>query len=706
MAQPLLTYACTTDPFPLQASPGEGAPAVAAVQMVATNQTGAPVTLGGMSIQLPVGPAADALTLDPTSIAVVPPAGWTQGPVQSPPGAVLYTFLPGPGAGTVPAGGSLVFMLDAIEVNQQAGTATVVVMEGSGGCDPPECPTAPVPITRFPAGWGNVEFSALTPNVSPGGSASVQWSGPAGATYTLQFYTPATGVVSVPAPGAPPLGSSGVYPGTAGPALALQQTTVFTLQVTYTAGQTPYSAQRQVTVVVVPPAPTITRFDGQLGGTPGSPALTLTWATQNADHCQLTGTSEQLDTQGTRTLPNPVDTGPILPAYTLTASGAPGLAAATAVFDTPPRITRFTGTPVVNGTGMQLQLSWDASLAESCTITGVPGVLQPSGTVTVTPTAQAPLLSEYALTATARGKSDTSTLSLQWGTQPVMQTLVPGYTALGIAASPDGRLLVAATPPSGGQEVVLLFSNTTLQPLTPTSVPVASGPGPIAIDPDGTRVFAASGTTLAAFDAQTFEPVPGSPVALPIPVGGIAVSAGGDRVFVCSASATVFVVNAQTLAVTGQFQLPEPATAAGATADGLRLVFAAQTAIYMVDAQTYAPSAPPIPLPPAMSNLFAVDSVAISPDSANAVIAGWQTTLSGQVPTMPVVDLRTQAVQLIPVSVPSGDWLGSTVLAGSPDGSRLYAAATQASFHVFGDSPPSIQTSVLLRTVVSGGIGG
>jgi DNA-binding beta-propeller fold protein YncE len=466
-------------------------------------------------------------------------------------------------------------------------------------------------------------------------------------------------------------------------------------------------------VVVVPPQPTITRFDGQLGGTPASPVLTLTWATENADHCQLTGTSELLDTQGTRPLPNPVDTGPILPAYTLTAYGAPGLPAATAVFDTPPRITRFTGTAVVNGAGMQLQLSWDTSLAESCTITGVPGALPASGTATVTPTVQAPLLGEYTLTATARGKSDTSTLSLQWGTQPVAQTQIPGYVATGMVATPDGtRLLVAASSSPGsvgaGQETVMLFSVTTLQPLAPPGVPVASGQGPIAIDPAGTRVFIASGATLAAFDAQTFEPLPGSPVALPIQGAsvcvGMAVSATGDRVFVCSsASPTVFVVNAQTLAVTGQFQLPGPATAGGATADGLHLVFAASgSVLYTVDAQTYAPSAPSIPLPAALNLLFPL-SVTITPDSSAAAVAGWQ---SAQIPTtMAVVDLRTQAVQVIPVPVPSPALWVTTVLAGSPDGSRLYAAATPASFHVFGDSPPSIQTSVFLRTVVSGGIG-
>ncbi|HEX9937119.1 MAG TPA: hypothetical protein VGB15_08345, partial [Longimicrobium sp.] len=594
---PLLTYACITDPFPLQANPASGT-AVATFQVEATNATGAAVVLEAISIQLPVGPGADALTLDPTGIVAAPPAGWKQAGAQSSPGVIVYTFLPG-GAVTLAVGDSLAFALNQVEVNQAAGTATLTVTQGSGGCAPADCPTEALLVTKFPAGWGIVEFSAVDPDVNPGEDASVQWSGPPGATYTLQYYTPATGVVNVPAPGAAPLGPMGTYPGVAAPPLPLQQTTVFTLDVAYTAGGATYSAQRQANVVVVPPAPTITRFDGQLSGPLDALVLTLTWATENATTCELTGTSEQLDAQGTRSFPNPVDTGPILPVYTLTAHGAPGLDTS-AVFEVPPRVTRFTAASAMVGESRQLVLTWATWLGEACTITGVPGVLAASGSVPVTPTAQAPLLSDYTLTATARGKTDTSTLSPQWSGQPaaqqtlpiplpMQQTLpIPGGSltpseieAALLAAAPDGGVIVT---PDGRvivpiQQAVSLFSSGTLQPLAPPSIPVATDAGTIAINPAGTRVFIAHGTTLAAYDAQTFQPTPASPVPIPVQPGsggaGLAVASTGDRVFVCSAQTTsVAVLNADTLQLVEVFQLPGPAGAVAATPDGRHLVFA------------------------------------------------------------------------------------------------------------------------------------
>jgi hypothetical protein len=576
----------------------------------------------------------------------------------------------------------------------------------------------------------------------------VQWAGPPGATYTLEYSTPATGVVNVPAPGAAALASTGQYPGDAGPALPLGQTTVFTLDVAYTAGGATYSAQRQATVVVVPPAPVITRFDGQLGGTLDSPVLTLTWATENADGCQLTGTSEQLDAQGTRPLPNPVDTGAILPVYTLTANGAPGLTT-TLVFDTPPRITRFTGTAVESEAGMQLRLAWETWLGGTCTITGVPGGLPASGSVLVTPTAQQPLASEYTLTARARGKTDTSTLSPGWSGQPAAQQTLPMG---GVAASPLFPMAarqtlpmgaVAASPifpmvafvtPGGGMiatpdervivtvpQAVSLFSASSLQPLAPPSMPLApppilvapfgGGTGGIAINPAGTRVFIASGAALAAYDTQTFQPVPASAVPIPIPVpitpsvgAGVAVASTGDRVFVCSDQTTsVAVLNADTLQLMGAFQLPEPATAVAATPDGRHLVFAATAALYLVDPQSYGPSAPPIPIPaPSGSG----QAVAVTPDSALALLS----TGSG----VSSVNLQSGAVQPVPVAtVPasapapgplSGLWVGGLTV--SPDGWGLYAMIVGSSFSLNEGVTSILYPSLFLRTTMSGGVGG
>ena len=51
---PILRYALTTDPFPLQASPAEWQPlSTATLTIVASNPTSAPVTLQGLIVTLP-----------------------------------------------------------------------------------------------------------------------------------------------------------------------------------------------------------------------------------------------------------------------------------------------------------------------------------------------------------------------------------------------------------------------------------------------------------------------------------------------------------------------------------------------------------------------------------------------------------------------------------------------------------------------------
>ena len=98
---PILRYALTTDPFPLQASPQSGNLTTATLTIVASNPTSAPVTLQGLIVTLPVGDGSTDLTPDAASISPIPPANWTLNDTVPSTGQVKYIFYPAKGHGAV-----------------------------------------------------------------------------------------------------------------------------------------------------------------------------------------------------------------------------------------------------------------------------------------------------------------------------------------------------------------------------------------------------------------------------------------------------------------------------------------------------------------------------------------------------------------------------------------------------------------------------
>ena len=325
MANTLLRYALTTVPFPLQASPQTGNANVATLMLVVTNETNKGVPLQGILVTLPVGDGAAQLTptQDVANIGPVSPPGWKLVGTQHPKDGVQYAFQP-TGDGTLPSQQSLVFTFNNVTINQQPGPVTVEVMEGSNNCQPPTCPTAAVGITKFPNGWGTVSFWTVPdPPIVPYDSGpTLNWSGPSGATYTIEYYTPHTGIVNVPAPGQPPLSNQGQYPATGQPSLQLEQNTTFYLLVSEVIEKQTYSAQQQVTATVETPPPQICKFTGTIDTSGDTPALVLKWVSNYASYCTLSNNpTQQLTTS------SPADgyrlpltaTTPLAPVYTLTA---------------------------------------------------------------------------------------------------------------------------------------------------------------------------------------------------------------------------------------------------------------------------------------------------------------------------------------------------------------------------------------------------
>jgi hypothetical protein len=285
-----LLYALTTEPFPLQASPAQGDLVQCVLTVVASNRArdpaANPVVLEGVKITVPIGDGAPALMPDATGVGPVPPAGWGLQPNTAP---GVYAFVPdGPRGTKVSVGAEpLVFELEAVPVNRSPGpVAGLQVMEGSAGL-----PTLDLPLTKFPSGWGTVEFWANPPDIDFGQSTTLHWSGPPGATYRIE-YAAGGEVVNLPPAGQTPFASTGVWPGACGPPLAPKETTVFTLTVEETIGSEQYATRAQETVTVVAPGPRIELFAGTIVAAGGGYRTLLEWEAAITDYCTLSAVPE------------------------------------------------------------------------------------------------------------------------------------------------------------------------------------------------------------------------------------------------------------------------------------------------------------------------------------------------------------------------------------------------------------------------------
>jgi hypothetical protein len=285
----LLNYDITANEFPLQASPATGSPNVVTLTLVVSNPNPTePVALQGLIITIPVGADGSQLTADGAGIGPVAAAGWTLHGKDNSPGFVRYIFYPEKGEDEV-KGGGLSFVFNNIQVNSQTGTVSIEIMEGSNRCQPPACPTEVIRITKFPAGWGEVSVWVDPPDVALGGTTTLHWSGPEGATYSVEYYDAQAGrVVNLPGPGDPALSNAGQYRASGDPPLVLVQTTTFTLNVELTEGKDHYYAQQQKTVTVeLPRELKIDSFEGSANAFGARDVVTLSWQVQVADGCSL-----------------------------------------------------------------------------------------------------------------------------------------------------------------------------------------------------------------------------------------------------------------------------------------------------------------------------------------------------------------------------------------------------------------------------------
>jgi len=367
----LLTYALKTSPNPLTASAKN-----ASMTLLATNNSDKSVSIEGIFITIPVGADGGNLTNLPNQIVATPPDGWpaaTSNPSagifkiifaapsnfitipeevvqqQSKKKPIFHHFIAffrqiittfffwkkpkgqeAPTAETtaenkqstvaVPAHGSLEFVLSKIAVNGTVGTVKLTITEGST-----DEPTQVVPVSKFPTGWGEVNFNADPPNLSKAGNVKLTWNGPSGATYSIQYLDPSTQkIVNIPTEGQPPLANSGAYPGQSNSPLNISATTVFTLLVTEVISGNKYKTQAQQTVTVskVPFSPTISKFTGIFQEDLNNKELILNWETKNAAYVEGSWTNGQ-ESPANPSFPVKL-TAPFANSYIIIAVGADG----------------------------------------------------------------------------------------------------------------------------------------------------------------------------------------------------------------------------------------------------------------------------------------------------------------------------------------------------------------------------------------------
>jgi hypothetical protein len=603
---PLLLYALSTNQVPLQASPESGAPAQCIITVVASNPAqdpdANPVELEGVQVTLPLGSDAADLAPDATGIGPAPPSGWTLQPNTA---AGVYAFVPdGPPKTTVSVGGqSLVFVLNAVTVNSAPGpVAGLEVMEGTAGF-----PTQDLPLTKFPNGWGTVQFWALPANIAFGDPATLHWSGPAGATYAIEYATGA-GVVNVPAAGQSPLANAGIYPGVDAPALAPQQTTVFTLEVTDVIDDVTYSTQEQKTVTVVPPGPQIEQFTGAVEPTGGTYQAVLGWQAAHTDYCTLSAVpAEELQPQSpSNGYPLPV-TAPFAGSYVLDAVSETGAASATLSLAWGPK--SVAAIPAACQPATDVALSPDGSLlylagGDACAVyqtpaspalpLPAPAVSQmpwsAGSAVRLTGASSAPQQLAWSMTPGAPTPSG-SGLGLISGSQggPSYRSVFPNVVMPaangGIAASQGGTLLYGASAP-------MLWRYTSDLLGTATFSGLAADPAVAIAASADDRLYLATPTTVTGYVVTAIETILFlAPFEAPLVIAGVTDLAVSGEFLFAAAGQQVIVADRNSMQQAGA-PIAVPADRIAVSPDGLRLyaLHIASSAITVVSPTPLTPS--------------------------------------------------------------------------------------------------------------------
>jgi hypothetical protein len=592
----LLAYALLAQPDPPQAS------ATATLTLVVSNTGRAAILCESIVVTLAVGTNAKDIVADPTGIATQPPAGWK---CAANGGTMTLTPVDA-AAGRIAAGG-LAFVFADVALNDQPGTTTIRIDETASSAEHARSDrSASLDLTKFPAEFALSELRAEPAEIAPGGSVQLMWTG-SPATYALSYDASGDSPVTETVSNVGPLTVKN---------LTNAAGVTFTLTATLTvAGRDdPFVVERQVTLPISLPPPSIVAFTGTLhqAGTP-QPRLALRWSVRGVQYCfiGIDGVQQAQPAVGSMTIV-PSAAAPLSPSYTLTATNASGTVSST------------------------LELTWaarDAIASDSERFfdpaTGASD-LGDAYDVVITPDGRRAYVS-FASALFALDLSGSRRLTRVYGTAP------DGRAAL--ALSPDGGTLYLATrAPSE-----LSVNRACTLNVVDTELPL-----PLAAAPRGGKR-----------DGGEFDVGPSAG-----PESSIRLSPDGSRLFLAGwTPGTVLVSDGPghdpaTLAIGGG-----PANAELAPDGSLLFVWnAGGTSIHVFDAVGLVETGAPIEIGATVS------AVAFSRDMAQAYVLHHGATVAES--AIVAIDLGSRAPLGQPVSTGGN---AACALALTPDGSRLIA---------------------------------
>ena len=196
----VLEYAVRTDPSPLEASPASGPPTSAWIEFEVScpPETGQ-ATVASIAFNLPVGDPSAPDSSDLAQNKNIGPSVSSSGPDlwQVDTGLSDGSFIVRPAAGQsgVIAGQTLTVTFTGIVVSAVVGTAEVGIVEQTDQPDQPRQTT--IEVAKFPQGFYASDFTATTPLIDPGKSATLTWSGSDNATFTLMYQDQTVDVTNV-----------------------------------------------------------------------------------------------------------------------------------------------------------------------------------------------------------------------------------------------------------------------------------------------------------------------------------------------------------------------------------------------------------------------------------------------------------------------------------------------------------------------------
>lgn len=345
---PQLTYAVSTSPNPLQASPQKGAPSLAELTIVVSNTSHHAINCSSISFALLAGTGARDFFHEASGIATnVSTPNWNIVKSDN-----VFTATPvNPTHGKI-GSEALTITLSNIQVNAQPGTTEMTITEITGDNS---TGTLRIALAKFPPTFEVGDLDADPLSVGPGGSTVLSWSGVSDATYAIQY-----GDVIIKHPANDPnqpLPATGSYR-----IEGIQADTVFNLIVTASAPllDDPLKVvmSREVTVVGAR-INNFTAFPLTLGK---GDACHIAWKT-NADQCFLDPNNQQVAApNGSTSMSFDVTTEITLTAF----KGTDSTQETRSLTVVSPTIKSFKATP--NGTvnaGDQVKLEWSTQYASS-----------------------------------------------------------------------------------------------------------------------------------------------------------------------------------------------------------------------------------------------------------------------------------------------------------------------------------------------------